>query len=167
MVEIIAAIRAAVGEDFPIIFRFSQWKQQDYNAKLCQTPAELERLLTLLSDAGVDVFHASTRRFWLPEFEGSDLNLAGWTKKITNKPVITVGSVGLDSDFTGEGSVDLGGTSNPTGIEGLLTRLNNDEFDLVAIGRALLVDPQWVNKIEQNKEDEIAPFNKAALMKLS
>ena len=166
-VEIIAAIRAAVGEDFPIIFRFSQWKQQDYNAKLCQTPAELERLLTLLSDAGVDVFHASTRRFWLPEFEGSDLNLAGWTKKITNKPVITVGSVGLDSDFTGEGSVDLGGTSNPTGIEGLLTRLNNDEFDLVAIGRALLVDPQWVNKIEQNKEDEIAPFNKAALMKLS
>ncbi|MDO6487427.1 NADH:flavin oxidoreductase [Colwellia sp. 6_MG-2023] len=166
-VEIVKAIREKVGKDFPIIFRFSQWKQQDYNTKLCQTPEELATFLTLLSDAGVDIFHASTRRFWLPEFEGSDLNLAGWTKKLINKPVITVGSVGLDSDFTGEGSVDLAGTSNPTGIEGLLTRLNNDEFDLVAIGRALLVDPEWVNKIEHNKEDEIAPFNKEALMKLS
>ena len=166
-VEIVKAIRAAVGEDFSIIFRFSQWKQQDYNAKLCQNPEELATFLTLLSDAGVDIFHASTRRFWLPEFEGSDLNLAGWTKKLTNKPVITVGSVGLDSDFTGEGSMDLSGSSNPTGIDGLLDRLNNDEFDLVAIGRALLVDPDWVNKIKDQKEDEIAPFNKEALMTLS
>jgi 2,4-dienoyl-CoA reductase-like NADH-dependent reductase (Old Yellow Enzyme family) len=166
-VEIVQAIRLAVGEDFPIIFRFSQWKQQDYKAKLCQTPEELTTFLLLLSNAGVDIFHASTRRFWLPEFEGSALNLAGWTKKITNKPVITVGSVGLDSDFTGEGSVDLGGTSNPTSIDALLVRLNHDEFDLVAIGRALLVDPEWVNKIKDNKSDEIAQFNKAALMKLS
>ncbi len=166
-IEIVEAIRAAVGEDFPIIFRFSQWKQQDYNAKLCQTPEELEMFLTLLTNAGVDIFHASTRRFWLPEFEGSDLNLAGWTKKLTNKPVITVGSVGLDSDFTGEGSMDLSGTSNPTGIDGLLERLNNNEFDLVAIGRALLVDPEWVNKVRDNKEDEIAQFNKKALMSLS
>jgi 2,4-dienoyl-CoA reductase-like NADH-dependent reductase (Old Yellow Enzyme family) len=166
-VEIVQAIRAAVGNDFPIIFRFSQWKQQNYHAKLCQNPEELALFLSLLSDAGVDIFHASTRRFWLPEFEGSTLNLAGWTKKLTQKPVITVGSVGLDSDFTGEGNTDLGGASNPTGIEGLLTRLNNDEFDLVAIGRALLVDPEWVNKIRDKKEGQIAPFNKDALMKLS
>ena len=166
-VEIVTAIRAVVGVDFPIIFRFSQWKQQDYSAKLCQSPEELTKFLTLLSNAGVDIFHASTRRFWLPEFEGSDLNLAGWTKKITNKPVITVGSVGLDSDFTGESNVDLSGTSNPTDIDALVARLDNDEFDLVAIGRALLVDPDWVNKIKHNKSDEIAPFNKTALAKLS
>lgn len=166
-VEIVAAIRSAVGTDFPIIFRFSQWKQQDYQAKIAQTPAELDSFLTLLSNAGVDIFHASTRRFWLPEFEGSELNLAGWTKKLTNKPVITVGSVGLDSDFTGEGNMDLGGTSNPTGIDALLERLNNDEFDLVAIGRALLVDPEWVNKVRDKKDNEIAPFNKEALLTLS
>jgi 2,4-dienoyl-CoA reductase-like NADH-dependent reductase (Old Yellow Enzyme family) len=166
-VEIIEAVRQVVGEDFPIIFRFSQWKQQDYSAKLAETPAALTTFLTLLSDAGVDIFHASTRRFWQPEFEGSDLNLAGWTKKITNKPVITVGSVGLDDEFVGEGKSELGGSSNPTSIDGLLERLNNDEFDLVAIGRALLVDAQWVNKIRDNKLDDIKPFNKAALMKLS
>jgi 2,4-dienoyl-CoA reductase-like NADH-dependent reductase (Old Yellow Enzyme family) len=166
-VEIVAAIRAAVGEDFPIIFRFSQWKQQDYAAKLCQTPEELSIFLNLLSDAGVDIFHASTRRFWLPEFEGSELNLAGWTKKLTNKPVITVGNVGLDNDFIGEGNPDLSGTSNPTGIDELLVRLNKNEFDLVAIGRALLVDPQWVQKIRKQALDEIKPFTKKSLMSLS
>lgn len=166
-VEIVNAIRAAVGNDFTIIFRFSQWKQQDYNAKLCQTPEELDTFLGLLSDAGVDIFHASTRRFWVAEFAGSDLGLAGWTKKLTNKPVITVGNVGLDADFIGEGNADLSGTSNPTGINELLVRLNNDEFDLVAIGRALLVDPQWVKKIQHNAIDEIKPFNKKSLMSLS
>ena len=166
-VEIVNAIRAAVGNDFTIIFRFSQWKQQDYNAKLCQTPEELDTFLGLLSDAGVDIFHASTRRFWVAEFAGSDLGLAGWTKKLTNKPVITVGNVGLDADFIGEGNADLSGTSNPTGIDELLVRLNNDEFDLVAIGRALLVDPQWVKKIQHNAIDEIKPFNKQSLMSLS
>jgi len=166
-VEIVNAIRAAVGNDFTIIFRFSQWKQQDYNAKLCQTPEELDTFLGLLSDAGVDIFHASTRRFWVAEFAGSDLGLAGWTKKLTNKPVITVGNVGLDADFIGEGNADLSGTSNPTGIDELLVRLNNDEFDLVAIGRALLVDPQCVKKIKHNAIDEIKPFNKKSLMSLS
>ena len=166
-VEIVQAIRAAVGEDFTIIFRFSQWKQQDYSAKLCQTPEELGMFLGLLSDAGVDVFHASTRRFWVSEFEGSDLNLAGWTKKLTDKPVITVGNVGLDADFIGEGNKDLSGTSNPTGIEELLERLGNNEFDLVAIGRALLVDPDWVNKIGVNAIEEIKPFTKKSLMSLS
>lgn len=37
-IELIQAVRAAVGPDFPIILRFSQWKQQDYNARLVHTP---------------------------------------------------------------------------------------------------------------------------------
>lgn len=99
--EIIKAVRAEIPADLPLILRYSQWKQQDYNARLANTPEELETFLGVLSDAGVDIFHASTRRFWVPEFEGSDLNLAGWTKKLTGKPAITVGSVGLNSDFLG------------------------------------------------------------------
>lgn len=166
-VEIVEAIRQKVGEEFPIIFRFSQWKQQDYTTKLCQDPEQLSIFLKLLTDAGVDIFHASTRRFWEAEFEGSDLNLAGWTKKITNKPVITVGSVGLDSVFLSEDNQDLSGSSSPTGIDNLIERLSNDEFDLVAIGRALLVDPQWLSKIRNNQIDTIKPFNKQALMSLS
>src|SRR5262245_17353321 len=78
--EIVRAVRRAVGPGFPVQLRFSQWKLQDYEARLAQTPDELEAFLAPLVDAGVDVFHASTRRFWLPEFEGSPLNLAGWTR---------------------------------------------------------------------------------------
>lgn len=52
-VEPIRAVRAATGPDFPILFRWSQWKQQDYHCKIAQTPAELERFLTPIADAGV------------------------------------------------------------------------------------------------------------------
>ena len=79
-VEIVAAVRSAVGPDFPMILRLSQWKQQDFSAKLAETSEALTRLLTPLSDAGVDIFHCSQRRFWEPEFEGSNLNFAGWAR---------------------------------------------------------------------------------------
>lgn len=165
--EIVAAVRAAVGDDFAIVFRFSQWKQQDYEARLANTPDELARLLQPLADAGVDIFHASTRRFWLPEFPGSSLNLAGWTRKLTGKPTITVGSVGLDDDFIGADNQGMGGTANPVGLDNLLERMAADEFDLVAVGRALLVDPQWLVKLAENRADDIQPFTKAALKTLS
>ncbi|MFG2948803.1 NADH:flavin oxidoreductase [Streptomyces adustus] len=162
--EIVAAVRAAVSPRFPVIFRYSQWKQQQYDARLAETPQELEAILAPLAAAGVDAFHASTRRYWLPEFEGSDLNLAGWTKKLTGKPAITVGSVGLDGDFVkafvGEGSPVLG-------IENLLDRFERDEFDLVAVGRALLQDPQWAAKVLADRFDELKPYDAAALKTLS
>jgi 2,4-dienoyl-CoA reductase-like NADH-dependent reductase (Old Yellow Enzyme family) len=169
-VDIIKAIRARVGEQFPIIFRFSQWKQQDYLARLANTPDELKTFLTPLSDAGVDIFHCSTRRFWEPEFEGSELNLAGWTKKLTGKPAITVGSVGLSSSFLDEegGSMGMSNTSKvePASIANLSKRLEDNEFELVAVGRALLQDPDWVIKIKENRLNELEDFNKASLMKL-
>ncbi|NBD25739.1 NADH:flavin oxidoreductase [Paenibacillus glycinis] len=160
--EVIAACRRAVGPDYPIVLRYSQWKDGAYEAKLAETSAELDRFLRPLVDAGVDLFHCSTRRFWEPAFEdGADLNLAGWTKKLTGKPTITVGSVGLDLEFTrlfkegkGAGTASLGG---------LLERLDRGEFDLVAVGRALLSDPAWAVKIKQGRQDELEPFAPQAL----
>lgn len=166
-VEIIQAVRAAVGPDYPIVFRFSQWKQQDYTARLAQNPDQLKAFLQPLVDAGVDMFHCSTRRFWEPEFADSDLNLAGWTRKLTGKPTITVGSVGLEgSEFT----TFLGNTdeiAQPASLEGLLTRFAAEEFDLVAVGRALLVDPEWAAKVRDDRQDEILPFSRSALGSLS
>lgn len=163
-VEIVKAIRHRVGADFPVVLRFSQWKQQDYDAKLANTPEELERFLKPLDDAGVDVFHCSTRRFWLPEFEGSDLNLAGWTKKLLGKPTITVGSVGLDQDFMG---AFAGQSADHASLDNLLERLANDEFDLVGLGRVLLSDSEWPNKVRNGQIDQLIPFTKAALAKLA
>jgi len=162
--EIVRAVRRAVGDDFPIVFRFSQWKMGDYDARLARTPGELEELLAPLVDAGVDLFHASTRRYFEPEFEGSDLNLAGWTQRITGRPAITVGSVGLDRDFL---SAFRGEASAPAGIEDLRRRLAAGEFALVALGRALLADPEWPRKVREGREDEIVPFTPECLERLT
>ncbi|MDZ7882954.1 MAG: hypothetical protein U5N53_08580 [Mycobacterium sp.] len=75
--------------------------------------------MTPLVDAGVDILHASTRRHWdpaFPELDGNDgkLGLAGWTRKLTGVPTITVGSVGLDSVFTSAWSEDA--ASGVTGL---------------------------------------------------
>lgn len=161
--EIVRSVRRAVGADFPIVLRFSQWKMGGFRARLVETSAELERFLLPFVDAGVDVFHASTRRYWEPEFEGSKLNLAGWTKKLTAKPTITVGSVGLDADFLSSFS---GGSAKSTGIEELLSRLEDDEFDLVAVGRALLADPSWPTKIRENNIEAVIPFTPDCLARL-
>ncbi|MBH3413959.1 NADH:flavin oxidoreductase [Pseudomonas putida] len=165
-IELIQAVRAAVGPDFPIIFRFSQWKQQDYSARLVETPQALAAFLEPLSAAGVDIFHCSTRRFWEPEFEGSELNLAGWTRKLTGKPTITVGSVGLDGEFL-QFMVATDKVAKPASLEGLLRRLGDEEFDLVAVGRALLVDGEWAQKVREGREADVLPFSREALTTLA
>lgn len=161
--DILRAVRKAVGPDYPVIIRISQWKQQDYTVKLAHDPKALEAWLGALVDAGADIIHCSQRRFWEPEFEGSDLNFAGWAKKLTGVPTITVGSVGLTGEFVaafgGEGS-------EPAALDGLLTRLDRGEFDLVAVGRALLQDPEWAVKIRDGRTDELKSFERSAMATL-
>jgi 2,4-dienoyl-CoA reductase-like NADH-dependent reductase (Old Yellow Enzyme family) len=162
--EIIQEVRKKVGPDFPVFLRWSQWKLQDFEAKLVRTPHELERFLQPLVDAGVDAFHCSTRRFWEPEFAGSDLNLAGWTKKLTGKPAITVGSVTLNEELMT--SFSTASTAGVTGIDNLVERLERDEFDLVAIGRSLIVNPTWPGIVRRGALQELRPFNRAVLGEL-
>ena len=166
-VELIKAVRRAVGDDFPVIFRFSQWKQQEYTARLAETPEELEQFLMPLSDAGVDIFHCSTRRFWEPEFEGSDLNLAGWTKRITRKPTITVGSVGLNADFIPLPGEATFREAEPASLDQLVERMGNDEFDLVAVGRAMIANSDWANRVRDGELQQMSAFQKEQLFDLN
>jgi len=165
--EIVKGIRAKVSQEFPIILRFSQWKQQDYSARLAETPNELEAFLNPLSDAGVDIFHCSQRRFWEPEFDDSDLNLAGWTKKLTGKPSITVGSVSLNADFLPEDGDLAFKNGEIASLDQLTHRLENQEFDLVAVGRAIIANPDWANKVQAEKLDQLIPFDKNMLAELN
>jgi len=165
-VEIVEAVRAEVGPDYPVILRYSQWKQQDYEARLVQNPAELERFLLPLSEAGVDIFHCSQRRFWESEFDDSDLNLAGWTKKITGKPTITVGSVGLDADFIPLPGEQTFREAAPAGLDKLLERMEREEFDLVAVGRAMIANPDWANRVRGGEIAGLESFNKEMLFNL-
>ncbi len=158
--EILRAVRTAVGPDYPVIIRLSQWKQQDFAARLARTPQEMEAWLRPLADAGADIFHCSQRRFWEPEFEGSDLNFAGWAKKLIGKPTITVGSVGLSGEFI---AAFGGESSQPASLDELLRRLDRGDFDLVAVGRALLTDPLWVQKVRDGRHAELLDFSPASL----
>ncbi len=158
----IRAIRNAIGKDMPIMLRFSQWKQQDYAARLVHTPQELEQLLLPIGAAGVDIFDASTRWFWKPEFPGSDLNLASWAQKITGKPAMTVGSVGLSNDLY---EALQTGSAETVDLAALMEKFNRGDFALVGVGRALLSDPAFANKIRSGRRP--ATFDRNCIQTLT
>ena len=161
--ETIRRCRKAIG-DLPMIIRLSQWKSVDYNAKLATTPQEMERWLKVLVDAGVDAIHCSQRRIWEAEFPQIDgekgLNFAGWAKKLTGLPTISVGSVGLTSEFTG---AFRGEGSKAGNFDDAIERLDRGEYDLVAVGRALLQDPEWAVKVKAGKFADLKDYDAGAL----
>lgn len=148
-VEVVRAIRAAIGPDMPILFRFGQWKQQDFNAKIAQTPDELGVLLRALAEAGADMFDASTLYFSAPAFDGSPLSLAAWAKKLSGKPSMAVGGVGLSENLFA--SFETGGAAVENNFFDAAERVRRGEFDMVALGRALIADPDWPNKVRRGE----------------
>ena len=159
--DIIKAVKENVDNQFIVGLRFSQWKQHDFSAKLASTPDDLKKILMPPVEAGLDFLHSSMRRFWESEFEGSDENLAYWTKKISNIPTIGVGSVGLDSDF-----IDMTAPATPTSIDKALDDIKKQKYDLIAVGRALLSDYEWVVKMKEGRLNDVIPYTKDALLNL-
>jgi 2,4-dienoyl-CoA reductase-like NADH-dependent reductase (Old Yellow Enzyme family) len=162
--RIVEACRRRTRPDFPILFRFSQWKNVDFDARLAETPEELAALLAPLVKAGVDLFDCSTRRFWSPAFEGSPLTLAGWTRRLTGKPVMAVGSVGMASDLFASLAAD--DTEAAANIGQAARLIETGEADLIAVGRGLLADPDWVDKVRRGRADDLTPFRRDALATL-
>jgi len=155
--EVVGAIRDAVGPTFPIAFRFSQWKGTDYDAQIASDPDELAAFLTPLADAGVSLFDVSTRRYWQPAFDGSARTLAGWTKHLTGRPVIALGSVGVAAPFLGGDDQ----TQQTLSLAPLVRLLEQGEIDLVGVGRAVLADPEWAGKLAEGRPGDIRPYSKA------
>lgn len=161
-VELVKAVRRAIGEDMPISLRYSQWKSQDFDAQLATTPQQLEHILGPLADAGVDLFEASTRNFQLPAFEGSDMGLAGWTRKLTGKPTMMVGGT------TVERPKYASALTPPTTVNNLdkvMERWDAGEFDLLQVGRALVNDPNWFQRALNG--EELLPFDPQSMRSLT
>lgn len=160
-VDIIKAIRREVGPDFPISFRFSQWKGKHYDARLAETPQDLARIFEPIVAAGVTHMHASTRRYWLPGFDGSELTLAGWTRKLFGRPTIAVGTFGLDRPYV------VGTHAEAASLEEDLARvetlLDRGEFDILAIGRRLIGDAELVAKMQEGRFADVAAFTPETL----
>lgn len=163
--ELVQAVRKAVGRHFPILFRLSQWKIGHYDARIAETPAQLAEVLQPLCEAGVDIFDCSTRYYSRPEFTGSNLNLAGWVRKLTGKPAIAVGSVGLGREFSLE-SLYSTSPAPRCDLRKLIRMMGAREFDLIAVGRALLADPAWARKQHRGQEASLIPFTQRALGRL-
>jgi 2,4-dienoyl-CoA reductase-like NADH-dependent reductase (Old Yellow Enzyme family) len=77
------------------------------------------------------------------------MNLAGWTKKITGKTTITVGSVTLNNSMAemlaGRGS------EYANNLKPLLAGIERGDFDFVAVGRALIANPDWPQRVQRGE----------------
>lgn len=140
--EVLDGIKAACGEDFPIILRMSGSERDPQG----NTVEDMKRLVPYLERHGVDCFEISGGTQYercnkiIPchgEEEFTNLKEARAIKKTATKPVITVGKI-LDAQLTED-------------------VLEANEVDGVVIGRALLADPDFVEKAEAKRYDEIAP----------
>lgn len=164
--EVVSAIRSAVGPNFPISFRFSQWKVNAWTARNADSPRELEKLLEPIVAAGANVIHASTRRYSTPAFvelSGADATrtLSGWIRQITGLPTIAVGSIGLSLEFDAPT-----GTNRIEKLTNIPNLIMNKQCDAIALGRSLIADPEWVNKVREGRDEELTTFSPDVLQRL-
>ena len=139
--EAVAAIKRDAGQDFPVIYRFGithhleGGREEEEGLWIAQ---ELEKM-------GVDALHVDAGCYethWWPHPpqyfpSGCMAYIAEKVKKVTSLPVIAVGRLHHPE------------TAERTLAEG--------KADFIAIGRGLLSEPDWVNKITEGRTDELIP----------
>ena len=139
--EAIEAIKRDAGSDFPVIYRYGithhleGGREEEEGLWIAK---ELEKM-------GVDALHVDAgcyeTHWWPhpPQFfpPGCMVDLAQKVKRVTALPVITVGRLHY-----------------PEAAE---RALSEGKADFIAIGRGLLSEPEWVNKVASGKTDELIP----------
>lgn len=145
-IRVVHAVRKVAGRHFPVVFHLSHADSRQ--RPLVNTPAELETLLQALRDAGVDMF--SCDGLGKSAFHGSPLDFPAWIRLLAHCPVIAHGGIGLRG----------------MEMERLMQRLRAGDFDMLALGRALLADAEWGSKIRNGRQDEIIPYTPKAWLHL-
>jgi 2-enoate reductase len=139
--ESIEAIRREAGTDFPIIYRYGithylEGGREEEEGLWIAGELQKMGVAALHVDAGCYETH-----WWPhpPQYapHGCLVDLAGKVKKVSSLPVITVGRLQYPN------------VAEKALVEG--------KADFVAIGRGLLSDPEWVNKVQSGRANEIIP----------
>ena len=163
--EVVRRVRRAVGPDFPVIYRFSQWNVEDYAERKFRTPDDLRVWVEALREDGVDVLHVSTRRAvdpaFPPEVDPSGRTLAGWTSELAGLPVIAVGSVTASRPM--DETRGAGSTAAVEDPAPALALIESGEAALLAVGRALIANPEWVRLVRDGRWRELVPYRKEML----
>ncbi len=140
MVEILKAVRKAVGADFPLWIRLNG---QEWGVDNGQTLDDTRVFARLAVKAGAQAIHVSgygagsfITKAPIADTAGVLVPLAAEIKKVVSVPVIAVGR--LDPAI-GEKALAEG------------------KADFVAIGRRNLADPELASKTAEGREDEINP----------
>jgi 2,4-dienoyl-CoA reductase-like NADH-dependent reductase (Old Yellow Enzyme family) len=145
VVEVLEAIRAAVGTDYPVGVRISQGKVNDFHHKWADKEADAKIIFEALAAAIPSYIHTTEYKAFAPAFEDGGPTLAALAKRYSGLPVIANGKLG-----------------EPVAAEQLLA---SGDADLVAIGTTALVNPDWVNKVKEGKT--LIPFDHQFLLPIA
>ena len=140
-VELIKNIKEKCGKDFPLIFRISGDERVEGGRKIEETVI----IAKSLEKAGADAIHVSTGIYASMPYmvapanvpNGFNLDAAIAVKKGVTIPVIAVGRI-----------------NDPVMAEEVISK---GIADFVALGRASIADPEFPNKVKDNRIDEISP----------
>ena len=153
-VDIVKAIKASCGEDYPVSLRYSvESKMKDfcYGAmpgeeyeEIGRAMPESEKAAKYLQDAGYDMLNADNGTYdswyWAhpPMYMPQNCNLddVAHIKKYVDIPVVCAGRM----------EPDVGAQAIADG-----------KIDGVGVARQFLVDPEWITKLIDNRVEEIKP----------
>lgn len=163
-VEIVAAVRETIPDGMPLEIRLSQHAVNDYEAITWPTPDDYATVLGLLENAGADVIHASANRLGQPGFSGQDGSLATWTRQLCGLKVVAVGGI-THSTTIGE---SFGGTDTAvTDPAEAAAAIDAQECDMVSVGRAMIANPDWMEKVTAGHWQKLQPFAPVMLGELN
>lgn len=160
--QVVRAMRKEVGPEFPIIYRFSQWSVEDYQEIKWNNSKELKVWVEALRDAGVDILHVSTRSVLQPAFpeEDDSKSLAEWSKELSGLPVIGVGKIAIGVRFLDKYSSQVIPVEDPTPA---IEMVEQGKVDMLAIGRSLIANPDWVPLVKSGNWKSLKPFESSVL----
>ena len=152
--DIVKAIKASCGEDYPVSLRYSiQSKVKDFRVgavpgeeytEIGRTMEESEKAAKYLQDAGYDMLNCDNGTYdswyWAhpPQYMPQNCNLddVAHIKKFVDIPVVCAGRM----------EPDVGADAVEKGM-----------IDGVGIARQFLADPEWITKLIEDRLEDIRP----------